>query len=509
MGNPCYVVNGVTTILLDKRSAHIQQRVYDAIALGLENSRLIKGFAPGIVRAEFQRSLGESLTPNPSSDMEDSTSAVPVAATIVVAAASVSIILGSMFWYSLMRRDRRLHPDPNFRYTSRGYIARSLMVVHGLGLDPHRINRRFSRLNDFSHDSELTDMNAFKHDTDDPGQVHHDATPSIIWSVSDITSDSGSVLSSTSVTGRRLERIDEEGDENVDEGDESRERKCLSRQRQEHVLGIQHDRLVEDEHFAIDAELVALVPMDISSLDNDFEEELEGCRFIRDEIVSECIEGCPSRTVNDDDLVIRVEIMDEDVSIFSSLSSSDDDDDFHQASPEIQDDSCMNALGSVAGGVQVTTVKRSNNRLPFDKIELLDYDDCAEHEPLSQILCGCSHSSHGFPMTNLGGEGKDSRCVRSIDTFIAKKEMVDVFVTTFQNLPKDKTQDVEEDSLERSIAGSIASIPIVLSQVLVAVGQDPLEDRESSVTNDSFDLSPAGSSLGGGVRIQPSKTSTC
>jgi len=506
MGNPCYLVNGVTTILLDQRLAHIQQRVYDAIALGLENSSLIKGFAPGVVRAEFQRSLGESLIPNPSSDLEDSASAVPVAATILVAAASVSVILGSMFWYSLMRRDRHQHPDPNIRYKSRGYVARSLMVVHGLGLDPHRIHRRFSRLNDFSHDSDVANMNAFKNDTDDPGQIDHDATPSIIWSVSDITSDSGSVLSCTSFTGSRLERIDEEGDENADESDENLERKCLSRQRHEHVLGVQHDRLVQDEHSAIDAELVALVPMDISSLDNDLEEELEGYRFIRDEIISECIEGCPSRTVNDDDLEIRVEMMDEDVSIYSSLSSSDDDDNFHRASPEIQNESQMKALGSVAGGVQVTTVKGSDNLSSFDQIELLGYDDCAEHQPLSQILCDYRHSSHSVPMTNPGGEGKDRRCVRSMDAFVAKKKVVDVLVTQFQNPLMDKTQDVAKDSLERSVAVSIAAMPMGLPQVFVTMVQDPLEDRQSSAASDSFDLSPAGSSLGGGVRIQPNKT---
>ena len=496
LGNPCYVVNGVTTILLDKRSAHIQQRVYDAIAVGLEDSNLIQRFASGVVRAEFLRSLGESLTSNPSSDLEDAASVVPVAATIVVAAASVSIILGSMFWYGLMRRELRQHPDPSIRYKSRRYAARSLMVVvHGIGLDPPRIHRRFSRLYDISHGSKLEDMNAFENDTDDPGQVYDNPTPSIIWSVSDITSDSGSVQSDTSVTGSRLERIDEE---EGDESDECQEVKCFSRKREEHLAGVHH-RLVDDGHSVSDAELVALVPMDISSLDDDLDEELQGCRFIRDEIETERVEVClSSRSLSTvmydvEDFEIRVG---EDDSIFSFLSSSDnDDDDFHESSPGIQDEA---GLESVAEGVLVITAKAPENRSHSQNIALHGYNGLAEHEPLTQILCGNLQSSHGAPITTHGGEGEDSSDVRSLEPLLQIRDEVKVFVTPPQCPPTDKTSEAEVDSLDRSIASSTAFLPVgILPQVFLTDEQDPLEDKESSAANDRFELTTARSSLEG------------
>lgn len=233
-GNTCSVVNGATAILLDNRSASIQDDVYDAIANGLANSDLVRRFSPSVVRSEFLKPLDESwiAASSANGDQNGSTPPGPITVTVAVAAASVSFIVASIFCYGLMRREMQKHPEPSIRHKYRRH--RTTIVNHPsmrLGASQLRQkHRQFVRLDEmvsgavagYPYDIEkypMDDVEDFDDDDDDIENGNgwlQNYTPSITWSVSDITSDSASLRSGVSWTTSRLERIDEADEEEDD-----------------------------------------------------------------------------------------------------------------------------------------------------------------------------------------------------------------------------------------------------------------------------------------------------
>jgi hypothetical protein len=223
-GNTCNVVTGVTAILLDSQSAFAQGAAYTAIQVGLNDTDFLDQFSSTIYRAQFLVSIRESLEISPDqSDHADASGSVT--ATVAVAAASVSFVVASIFCYGLMRRENSKSSEPRIRHKSRSsrhQRARTIGNPNGI----QTMNRRFVRLGEddsFSADPSVTFV------TTTLGSPHHELTPSIAWSISDVTSDSMSIRSDSmsmrsgiSRTASQLQRIEEEREEEVsydDEGD--------------------------------------------------------------------------------------------------------------------------------------------------------------------------------------------------------------------------------------------------------------------------------------------------
>jgi hypothetical protein len=196
-------VTGVTAILLDSDSAHALHKAYHAIKVGLNNTNFIDQFAPTVVRSEFLDEIRESLVLSP--DSEESTAPGSVTASIAIAAASVSFVVASIFCYGIMRRDNRNSSEPHIRHKNRAYSRSALTIQNPMGIQKHR--RHFVRLDGLD---ELPTSHSPTTFVTASYTNPRDYTPSITWSVSDITSDSCSIYSSLSRTTSVLERIEEE-----------------------------------------------------------------------------------------------------------------------------------------------------------------------------------------------------------------------------------------------------------------------------------------------------------
>jgi hypothetical protein len=483
----------VTSILLDRRSAHIQDRVYGAIALGLENSERIRSFAPSMLRAEFQKSLGESLTENSLSNLDNAALSIPVTATIAVAAASVSVALVSIFGYGLMHRELRQHPDPTIRHKFRR-SARSLMVMHGTGIGSPQWQRRFSRLDDLANGSEGPEIDLSENHVDYAGRIYRGSTPSIIWSVSDITSDSGSIHSGISLTVSRLERI-EEGEEHVEESDEDRWENVYRRKRT--CVSPERSQVVDERSIGLDrAEVVALELLHISTLDDNLDEdlvELEGRRSVPEgtRIKVERIEESTSShawtrgMLDVEHLEIIVDVIDEEQSIYSALStSSDEEDNFIETNSEIQDGrSATNVLETCStpkiGHEGSCEVERLSQAF-FDNSQV---HNCAPLDSEGDLLC---------TQTLISQESEKNCHMQSPEIPPSLGYSVDVSSKPLQWSLMDRAV-AADDSLEWSIAGSNPSLPSRVPPGVLTKLQDPPVET-SAADDDSMEWSTAGSS---------------
>jgi hypothetical protein len=213
-GSTCSVVTGATAILLDSQSAYVQEEVYASIVTGFNDTDLLGQFAPSVLRARFLTGLHQTLVVEPDAG-SSSTTPGSVTATIAVAAASVSFLVASIFCYGLLRQEHRYHPEPHIRYKNRSIAAQRIggtpMTMSKLSSTGSR--RHFVRLDDVRLElvtSSPSRFAAVDHSTQ-PGKP--EPMPSVAWSISDISSDCSSILSSLSRTTSKLERIEEEHDE--------------------------------------------------------------------------------------------------------------------------------------------------------------------------------------------------------------------------------------------------------------------------------------------------------
>lgn len=203
-GNTCHVVTGATAILLDGGSARVQEVAYEIIKASLNDTSYIEQFDDSVVRAEFDRPLVDTLLFAPEQD--GVTAPGSVTATVAVAAASVSFIVASIFCYGLLRRERRHHPEPSIRYKNHSRKSGRTVVSNPIGI---KSRRRFVRLEELA-------VSPTSYVTADLTASPNEYTPSITWSISDITSDSASFRSSVSRTTSKLERIEEADEEGTD-----------------------------------------------------------------------------------------------------------------------------------------------------------------------------------------------------------------------------------------------------------------------------------------------------
>lgn len=242
-GNTCIVVNGETAVLLDESSdaTFVRNKVYVGIAHGLGNTSFLNGFTNSVVSAALISEGHASLVENsdPYQERMDNNSEASyrsgVTTTVAVAAASVTIVVASIFCYGFMRRPKS--HDPSVRHRNRSLRKPSpRTVVSGSQLGvPTR--RHFVRLEDLSTSptsfvtASISPLSYPKSYNEEDAKEYSeeeyypevDCNPNINWSVSDITSDSASLRSGVSRTPSMLERIDEEiedEEEDAAEGDD-------------------------------------------------------------------------------------------------------------------------------------------------------------------------------------------------------------------------------------------------------------------------------------------------
>ena len=209
----------------------MRNKVYAAISHGLSDLSFLNGFTNSVVSAELVSEGHASLVENSNEyqeklDGSDSSYRSGVTTTVAVAAASVTILVASIFCYGFVRRPNSQDPSVRHRNRSlRKINPRTVVSGSQLGVP---MRRHFVRLEDLSASptsfvtasiSPHSYPNAYseevvpKYSPDYPDQEYYhevNYNPTINWSVSDITSDSASLRSGVSRTPSMLERIDEE-----------------------------------------------------------------------------------------------------------------------------------------------------------------------------------------------------------------------------------------------------------------------------------------------------------
>mmetsp|Transcript_13224 Transcript_13224/g.33306 ORF Transcript_13224/g.33306 Transcript_13224/m.33306 type:complete len:554 (-) Transcript_13224:49-1710(-) len=234
------VVNGETAVLLDESSDSnfVRDKVYLAIYHGLADVSFLNGFTNSVVSAELLSEGHASLveTSDLYTMLEDTKASYPsgVTTTVAVAAASVTIVVASMFCYGFMRRPNSRDPSVRHRNRSLPKVNPKLIV----GGRPMR--RHFVRLEDLSasptfpgsisprtYPYHIPEEEFQDYDDEEEYYTEVNYNPAINWSVSDITSDSASLRSGVSRTPSMLERIDEEiEDEDEDFQDDEDDKSC-------------------------------------------------------------------------------------------------------------------------------------------------------------------------------------------------------------------------------------------------------------------------------------------
>lgn len=269
-GNTCSVINGATAILLENQPFDVQEVAYLAISDALNNTDFIKTFDDNVVRAKFVRPEHESLLS--SSEDSKSQSAGTITATVAIAAASVIFVVASIFCYGVLRYEIRSHPEPSVRHRNKR-SKRSVRAVVSSAMEKPR--SRFVRLDEFAMVASAPFTT--KEGCDHQGQVYSAlTTPSITWSVSDMTLDSLSVRSSLS----RLERIVERDEDATTEKESLNEAKHT---REGSPIFLRTKPMIlepEEGEFHDEKDLEHALEVRGSRKEID---ELEGCQFVLDD----------------------------------------------------------------------------------------------------------------------------------------------------------------------------------------------------------------------------------
>ena len=231
------MVNGETSVLLDEVSDanFVRERAYKGILHGLGDGAFLNGFTNSIVSATFLAEGHATLVEN-REKLEDSEVSYPsgITTTVAVAAASVTIVVVSIFCYGFVRRPNSRDPSVRHRNRSRRKPnTRPIVNVSQLGVP---MRRHFVRLEDLSSSpssfvttsvfprsfsdvyNEIEEPKYPGNDSEEEDYTEVNCNPEINWSVSDITTDSASLRSGVSRTPSALERIEEEiEDEDIED----------------------------------------------------------------------------------------------------------------------------------------------------------------------------------------------------------------------------------------------------------------------------------------------------
>jgi hypothetical protein len=184
--------------------------VYLAIQQALLDRPYIASFEPAVLFSRFLKSAQETLVMVPSTQPSNSSGKTPASVMVAIAVAVFAFVIASIFSYGFMRRQTALN-------ARRQRITKAQLAA-AQKKKKHRLHRQyFSQLREEEHrdgcnnhdnGSPVLQLTTTR-DVDDC-----DDEKSVGWSVSDITSDSGgSVRSTVSRTTSRLEKIEEEREE--------------------------------------------------------------------------------------------------------------------------------------------------------------------------------------------------------------------------------------------------------------------------------------------------------
>lgn len=218
----CRMVRGVTSILLDDDAASAESTAYATIERVLQDTFFLNQFtASDLKAAEFISPIGENLVVMTTTTEEtEQSSSSDGKALIAIATASVSFLLTGVFLFGLYRARERSRARDSALSPIKARVAH------------YQAKRRryFSQLEHaHAHDSQQLEPGWMVTDEaclQDHERHHHHVSvaPSITWSVSDLTSDSASIRSSTMSHSTRLERIEEVEEAPSDEYEYDEER---------------------------------------------------------------------------------------------------------------------------------------------------------------------------------------------------------------------------------------------------------------------------------------------
>jgi hypothetical protein len=192
------VVRGVTAILLDSGAANLESTIYPLIEATLTDVFFLNQYSTsGVIEAKFVRKVGENIVVlAPGSNGSDTggklNSRSSNATKVAVAAAIASCTVVAAVLYGLYKRRNSCHADSQVKRSIAHIQARRRKYFDSLEEDPTLPNGWMV--------------------TTEEGMLP--PQPTVTWSVSDLTSDAASIISSLP-----LDRIDEDPSEDIDESD--------------------------------------------------------------------------------------------------------------------------------------------------------------------------------------------------------------------------------------------------------------------------------------------------
>lgn len=192
----CTLVRGTTSILLDNGAGGLEDIIYTLVEDTLSNTEFVHRYASTAVQnAQFEGSLGENLVVF--GDASPTTEATVDSQQIAVIAAVVSVLLTALFLYGLYRRG---NADDDM-----GEANKFKDRVSHL-----RAKRRkyFQEMEEDAPSLPSGWMMTDSHKAPSPRD------PPITWSISDLTSDAESIISTLP-----LDRIDEEVSGEISDGE--------------------------------------------------------------------------------------------------------------------------------------------------------------------------------------------------------------------------------------------------------------------------------------------------
>lgn len=209
--NICQVVTGATSLMVFDDSTFVRMEAAQAIANGLKNDAFFDAFANFVVRTEYRGPISEVVvyTPNGSEPDDSDSTFSPITTTVAIAAASLSFLVATIFCYGMVRKSElRRHPEPSVRHRSRSRKLVTRTIISGSRGGLSGPKRNFVRLEDLAASPKAFVSGGLASE--------EDYSPTVTWSISDITSDSASIRSGISRTTSMLERIEEENEEEED-----------------------------------------------------------------------------------------------------------------------------------------------------------------------------------------------------------------------------------------------------------------------------------------------------
>ena len=192
--NSCRIISGSTSILLDSGPAEAKTLAYKAIENGLLNTSNVQSYVPNVVSAQFLRARGDSLVILNADIGDGDNGTTSSAAIVAIGTSSVALLLVATFVYGIFRRQASAKKQQR---TLGICTPKSPPSSFPVGMNGRRY---FTRLDDESGIDSVVVSNIYEIKDE----------PSITWSMSDITSESGSGHSMSSRATTRLESIKEE-----------------------------------------------------------------------------------------------------------------------------------------------------------------------------------------------------------------------------------------------------------------------------------------------------------